>query len=134
MATSISNFSFLQGGWPEGWAETSAVAEAAGVASVLLETVILLLSEEALMEEVVEVLPLVNSLSKWGDEAANEGETLDGVFIVDPLDQMLGAHAGPLKKNNIFFYFTKKNYSFFKSNFFYVKPKFFILGIVALIF
>ena len=99
MATSISNFSFLQGGWPEGWAETSAVAEAAGVASVLLETVILLLSEEALIEEVVEVLPLVNSLSKWGEEAANEGETTldDGVFIVDPLDQMQGAHAGPLK-------------------------------------
>ena len=103
LATSISNFSFLQGGWPEGWAASAAVtaeAAAVGVASVLLETVILL-SAVVFMEdevEVEEVVPLVNSLSKWGDEAANEGETRldDGVFIVDPLDQMLGAHAGPL--------------------------------------
>ena len=108
LATSISNFSFLQGGWPAG-ATASAVAEAAGAASVLFETVIIL---SAFMEEVVEVVPLVNSLSKWGDEAANEGETLDGVFIVDPLDQMLGAHAGPLKKKYIF-YFTKKKLLFF---------------------
>ena len=108
LATSISNFSFLQGGWPAGAA--ASVAEAAGAASVLFETVIIL---SAFMEEeeVVEVVPLVNSLSKWGDEAANEGETLDGVFIVDPLDQMLGAHAGPLKKN--FFLFHEKKLLFF---------------------
>ena len=108
LATSISNFSFLQGGWPAGAA--ASVAEAAGAASVLFETVIIL--SAFMEEEVVEVVPLVNSLSKWGDEAANEGETLDGVFIVDPLDQMLGAHAGPLKKN-IFFISRKKNYYFF---------------------